>query len=100
MTTPTPSSSSLLWPDSEDLLQNILAVDPALWQQPLALAPSTLESVDLSHRQTETDNTSPGFPDDSSTIADDGKQAIQSLSSLINDTVCRSFAGPLLLLHI
>ncbi|KAL4801818.1 cytochrome P450 [Aspergillus unguis] len=70
-------ASGLLWPDSEELLQNIMAIDPTIWQQPLLLAPST----SMLDTQLPVYQDSPG-----STIADDGRHAIQSLSSLISDT--------------
>lgn len=74
-------SSNVLWPGSEELLQNILSIDPAVWQQPVALAPSTFGIAD-----SVTYNASPS---DSSTIADNGRQAVQSLSGLLSDTVYR-----------
>ncbi len=77
-------ASNLLWPDSEDLLHNIMSIDPTLWQQPLALAPSTVGLLDTSGDSLGANyQDSPG----SSTIADDGRQAIQSLNSLLSDTV-------------
>ncbi|KAL4792631.1 cytochrome P450 [Aspergillus venezuelensis] len=83
---PTDLTSGLLWPDSEELLHNIMSIDPSLWQQPLALAPSTLGMLDIPG-----DLTGGAFQDSpgSSTIADDGRQAVQSLSSLISDTFSR-----------
>lgn len=73
-------ASGLLWPDSEELLHNIMSIDPTLWQQPLALAPSTVGLLDTGEIGGYED--SPG-----GTIADDGRQAIQSLNSLLSDTV-------------
>ncbi|KAL3479642.1 hypothetical protein BJX99DRAFT_255370 [Aspergillus californicus] len=79
---PVDLASGLLWPDSEELLHNIMSIDPAIWQQPLALAPSTLGMMDLPSELMST-----GYHDSpTSTIADDGRQAIQSLSSMISDT--------------
>ncbi|KAL2844930.1 cytochrome P450 [Aspergillus pseudodeflectus] len=79
-------ASGLLWPDSEELLQNIMAIDPSIWQQPLALAPSTLGMAEMPG-----DMMNNGYQDSpsNSTIADDGRHAIQSLSSLISDTFSR-----------
>lgn len=77
--------SSLLWPDSEGLLQNILAIDPGIWNQPASLMPQTL-SIPPTPLQT----TSAGpciSPSNCSSIAEDGERAIQSLSGLINETV-------------
>jgi hypothetical protein len=77
-------TSGLLWPDSEELLHNIMSIDPSIWQQPLALAPSTLGMDEMPNDLMDTSyQDSPS----NSTIADDGRQAIQSLSSLISDTV-------------
>ncbi|RDW84107.1 uncharacterized protein DSM5745_04433 [Aspergillus mulundensis] len=80
---PVDLASGLLWPDSEELLQNIMSIDPTIWQQPLALAPATFGMVD-----TPGDFMGNGYQQSrgNSTIADDGRQAVQSLSSLINDT--------------
>ncbi|KAL4926708.1 cytochrome P450 [Aspergillus undulatus] len=79
-------ASGLLWPDSEELLHNIMSIDPSFWQQPLALAPSTLKMLDgLGGEFGNSFSDSPG----NSTIADDGRHAIQSLSSLISDTFSR-----------
>jgi hypothetical protein len=79
-------ASGLLWPDSEELLQNIMAIDPSIWQQPLALAPSTLGIAEMPGGMMHN-----GYQDSpsNSTIAD-GRHAIQSLSSLISDTVRKS----------
>jgi hypothetical protein len=38
------TDTSLFWPDSEGLLQNIISIDPALWEQPITLMPSTIAS--------------------------------------------------------
>ncbi|KAK6826916.1 hypothetical protein RU639_004424 [Aspergillus parasiticus] len=76
--------SSLLWPDSEGLLQNILAIEPGIWNQPAALMPQT-----LSIPPTPLPTTSDGrgiSPSNRSSIAEDGERAIQSLSGLINET--------------
>jgi hypothetical protein len=64
-----------------------MSIDPNIWQQPLALAPSTLGMTETPEEWMGTSGyqDSPG----NSTIADDGRQAIQSLSSLISDTVRR-----------
>ncbi|KAL4862949.1 hypothetical protein BDV12DRAFT_206864 [Aspergillus spectabilis] len=78
-------ASGLLWPDSEELLHNIMSIDPSIWQQPLALAPSTVGMIDVPGELSSNYQDSPG----NSTIADDGRQAIQSLSSLISDTFSR-----------
>ncbi|KAJ5368972.1 uncharacterized protein N7496_008732 [Penicillium cataractarum] len=78
--------SSLLWPDSEGLLQNILAIDSGIWNQPASLMPQTL-SIPPSPFQT----TSAGqgiSPSSCSSIAEDGERAIQSLSGIINETFC------------
>ncbi|KAL4982741.1 cytochrome P450 [Aspergillus falconensis] len=73
----------LLWPDSEQLLQNIMSIDPNIWQQPLALTPSTLAVLDTPGEFMENRyQQSPA----NSIIADDGRQAVQSLNSLISDT--------------
>ncbi|KAB8219518.1 hypothetical protein BDV33DRAFT_231543 [Aspergillus novoparasiticus] len=72
-----PDCSSLLWPDSEGLLQNILAIEPGIWNQPAALMPQT-----LSIPPTPLPTTSDG--------REDGERAIQSLSGLINETVIPS----------
>ncbi|KAL4744700.1 hypothetical protein BDW72DRAFT_212269 [Aspergillus terricola var. indicus] len=80
---PADLSSGLLWPDSEGLLENIMSIDPTVWQQPLALAPSTLGILDAPGEFAGNRNhQSPG----DSTIADDGRHAVQSLSSLLSDT--------------
>ncbi|KAL4995574.1 cytochrome P450 [Aspergillus recurvatus] len=80
---PTELASGLLWPDSEELLENIMSIDPTTWQQPIALAPSTLGILDAPGELTANSyQQSPG----NGTIADDGRQAVQSLDSLINDT--------------
>ncbi|KAL4915370.1 cytochrome P450 [Aspergillus aurantiobrunneus] len=81
---PADLTSGLLWPDSEELLHNIISLDPTIWQQPLALAPSTLGIIDTPGDSLNYQG-SPG----NSTIADDGRQAIQSLNSLISDTFSR-----------
>ncbi|KAL2863984.1 cytochrome P450 [Aspergillus lucknowensis] len=78
----------LLWPDSEELLHNIMSIDPSIWQQPLALAPSTVGMADVPG-DLGSNSTYQDSPASSSTIADDGRQAIQSLSSLIKDTFSR-----------
>ncbi|KAJ5432823.1 uncharacterized protein N7458_011979 [Penicillium daleae] len=78
--------SSLLWPDSEDLLQNILAIDPGIWNQPASLMPQTL-SIPPTPLQTTTDGRDVS-PSNRSSIAEDGERAIQSLSGLINETFC------------
>jgi hypothetical protein len=77
--------SSLLWPDSEGLLQNILAIDPGIWNQPASLMPQTL-SVPSTPLQTTSDGRGIS-PSNRSSIAEDGERAIQSLSGLINETV-------------
>ncbi|KAL5336015.1 cytochrome P450 [Aspergillus crustosus] len=83
---PADLASGLLWPDSEELLHNIMSIDPSIWQQPLALAPSTVGMIDVPGELISSSyQDSPG----SSTIADDGRQAIQSLSSLIGETFSR-----------
>ncbi|KAI9370216.1 cytochrome P450 [Aspergillus egyptiacus] len=82
---PADLAPGLLWPDSEDLLQNIMSIDPGAWQQPLPLAPLTLGISDVPDFLNATYLQSPA----NSTIADDGRQAIQSLSSMISDTFSR-----------
>ncbi|KAL4812284.1 cytochrome P450 [Aspergillus spinulosporus] len=84
-TRPTPAdlASGLLWPDSEGLLENIMSIDPTFWQQPLALAPSTLGMADTPGEFAENRNYQASG---NSTIADDGRHAVQSLSSLLSDT--------------
>lgn len=77
--------SSLLWPDSEGLLQNILAIDPGMWSQPASLMPQTF-SIPPTPLQTTSDGGSIA-PTNRSSIAEDGERAIQSLSGLINETV-------------
>ncbi|KAL2802248.1 cytochrome P450 [Aspergillus granulosus] len=79
-------ASGLLWPDSEELLHNIMSIDPSIWQQPLALAPSTLGMAEVPG---DLLNSSYQDSPTNSSIADDGRQAIQSLSSLISDTFSR-----------
>ncbi|KAF2738908.1 hypothetical protein EJ04DRAFT_509086 [Polyplosphaeria fusca] len=72
-------NSSLFWPDSEHLLQNIMSIDPALWEQPLAFLPPILDS-----------QTSPGttdLEDGVGSSAGEGQRAIQTLSALISNTV-------------
>ncbi|KAJ5875287.1 uncharacterized protein N7473_012634 [Penicillium subrubescens] len=76
--------SSLLWPDSEGLLQNILAIDPGIWNQPASLMPQTL-SIPPTPLQVTSDGRGIA-PSNRSSIAEDGERAIQSLSGLINET--------------
>ncbi|KAL3436070.1 cytochrome P450 [Aspergillus tetrazonus] len=80
---PADLAPGLLWPDSEGLLENIMSVDPFVWQQPLALAPSTLGIVDGSEEFAGNRNHQSSC---GNTIADDGRHAVQSLSSLLSDT--------------
>ncbi|KAF2473730.1 uncharacterized protein BDR25DRAFT_386592, partial [Lindgomyces ingoldianus] len=70
--------SSLFWPDSEHLLQNIMSIDPALWEQPMALMPPILENHTMSYSRATND-----LEDGSS----EGRRAIQTLSALISNTV-------------
>jgi hypothetical protein len=73
-------SSSLFWPDSENLLQNIMAIDPALWEQPVPLMPPILENqVSPLGEEIEDDTTN--------TSAGEGHRAIQTLSALLSNTV-------------
>lgn len=81
---PADLAPGLLWPDSEGLLENIMSVDPSIWQQPLALAPSTLGIVDGPEEFAGNRNHQSSC---GNTIADDGRHAVQSLSSLLSDTV-------------
>jgi hypothetical protein len=76
---PRTTETSLFWPDSEGLLQNIISIDPALWEQPMTLMPSALAS-----------RTPPSPSFDSgvtSTAGDEGHRAIQSLSAQLNNTL-------------
>ncbi|CBF87425.1 C2H2 finger domain transcription factor [Aspergillus nidulans FGSC A4] len=81
---PADLAPGLLWPDSEGLLENIMSVDPSVWQQPLALAPSTLGLEDAPEEFAGNRNHQSSC---GNTIADDGRHAVQSLSSLLSDTV-------------
>lgn len=75
-------NSSLFWPDSEDLLQNIMSVDPALWEQPITLMQPALGNQIPSLCTTDDleDGTSP-------MSAGEGHIAIQTLSTLLSKTV-------------
>jgi hypothetical protein len=73
------TNSNLFWPDSEGLLQNIMSIDPALWEQPMTLMPSALAS-----------NASPDLlfdPSMANTAGDEGHRAIQTLSTQLSNTL-------------
>jgi hypothetical protein len=71
--------TSLFWPDSEGLLQNIISINPALWAQPTTMMPSAVAS-----RASPCPPIDPGM---SSTAGDEGRRAIQSLSAQLSNTV-------------
>ncbi|KAH7116126.1 hypothetical protein B0J11DRAFT_539292 [Dendryphion nanum] len=76
------NGSSLFWPDSEDLLQNIMSIDPSLWEQPISLMQPALNNhISLI---TTTSNVN---EDISPTSAGEGHRAIQTLSTLLSNTV-------------
>jgi hypothetical protein len=73
------TETSLFWPDSEGLLQNIISIDPALWEQPITLMPSALASRN---------SPNPSFDmSAASTAGDEGHRAIQSLSAQLSNTL-------------
>jgi hypothetical protein len=70
---------TLFWPDAEDLLQNIMSIDPALWEQPVTLIPSALAS-----------HASPDMmldPSLADTAGNEGHRAIQTLSAQLSSTL-------------
>lgn len=76
---PPPHNSFLFWPDSEQLLQNILSIDPTILDQPPAFLPPAPGS-----------QASPGWDcvfDNANEGVDEGHRAIQTLSTLLNNTV-------------
>lgn len=76
---PAMPNSTLFWPDSESLLQNIMSIDPALWEQPGTMMPSVLTS-----------QASPELlfdPSATSTAGDEGHRAIQTLSAQLSNTL-------------
>ncbi|ORY16996.1 hypothetical protein BCR34DRAFT_75745 [Clohesyomyces aquaticus] len=75
-------SPGLFWPDSESLLQNIMSLDPALWEQPMALMPPVLESIPPFPRSASEDGEG-----SANSTAGEGHRAIQTLSALISNTV-------------
>ena len=72
-------NSILFWPDSEHLLQNILSIDPALWGQPPTFVPPS-----QSHQSPPGLDPSQGCLHDG---IDQGQRAIQTLSTLLSNTV-------------
>lgn len=73
------SESGLFWPDAEGLLENIMSLDPALWDQPMSMLPSALGS-----------HASPVLSFEQSvygTAGDEGQRAIQSLSAQLSSTL-------------
>jgi hypothetical protein len=72
-------NSTLFWPDSEDLLQNIMSIDPALWEQPMTLLPSALASHTCPDMMLD-----PSLAD---TADNEGHRAIQTLSAQLSSTL-------------
>lgn len=73
------TSSTLFWPDSEGLLQNIMSIDPALWEQPMTLMPSALTSQASPDPMFSSTTPSRG--------GDEGHRAIQTLSAQLSSTL-------------
>lgn len=76
---PQSNNSFLFWPDSEQLLQNILSIDPTLLDQPPAFLPPPPGS-----------QASPGWDyvfGSATEGLDEGQRAIQTLSTLLSNTV-------------
>ena len=77
--------SSLLWPDSEELLHSILSVGPAAWEQ---RAPSMPQTFEESPNTLDSTSDGPGITRSGQcTIVEDGERAIQSLSGLLGEAV-------------
>lgn len=91
--------SSLLWPDSETFLQNILTLDPMAWDQSMADTRQVTSVYDESHlppslpnvlqhdaygldKDNNDDNTEEYSP-----AAIDGHRAVQTVNGLVRRTV-------------
>jgi hypothetical protein len=100
------SSSSLLWPDSEDLLQSILTLDPMTWDQSTAgasqsasfyddvylpqLPQSTLydgNNYNLERSSNIQNNYQDAVDKQYSPAAANGDQAVQTVNGLVTRTV-------------
>jgi hypothetical protein len=78
--------SSLLWPDSEELLHSILRVGPGAWEQ---RAPSMPQTFGESPNPLSSTSEGPFIlPPGRCAIVEDGERAIQSLSGLLGEAVC------------
>ena len=93
------SSGSLIWPDSEDLLQTIMQLNPMLWEQPIAFMPLAQEPfLNMSSAPGESGGAGMGgagagiprtdTPSQNPQL-NSGYGAIQTLNGLIKTTVSR-----------
>ncbi|KAJ5289792.1 ATPase inhibitor, partial [Penicillium atrosanguineum] len=79
--------SSLLWPDSEELLHSILSVGPGAWEQ---RAPSMPQTFEEPYNPVESKSDGPDIsPSDRSALVEDGERAIHSLSGLLGEAFCK-----------
>lgn len=80
-------SSSLLWPDSENLFLSL--TDGALWDNSL---PGFMSLDNLPHSVSETTAAPPVAVDlspyDEPTVTEDGRRAVQATNGLLTNTVC------------
>ncbi|KAF6816588.1 C2H2 type zinc finger domain protein [Colletotrichum plurivorum] len=79
-------SSSLLWPDSEDLFQSLMAADGMSWDQSMA---SLIPAPELPHQPGPVSSrASVGTPgDDELAAAEDGHRAVQTINGLLTNTL-------------
>lgn len=74
------SSSSLLWPDSEDLFQSLTSNDGDPWDSTMSRQ-SAVPFFDLSQAQALP------TPSENAAITDDGQRAVQATNGLLTNTV-------------
>lgn len=74
---------ALFWPESEHLLQNIMSIDPALWEHPTAFIPIVpdLRTSPACAGAVSSDKSG------SDTGGREGQDAISTLSTLLSNTV-------------
>jgi hypothetical protein len=78
--------STLIWPDSEEFLRNIMSFDTMTWDNGmLGSAPTPPGPFDTLRIQTT--NMTKYSPADQSSPAEDGHRAVQAVSGLITSTV-------------
>lgn len=79
-------STSLLWPDSEDLFQSLMSADGMSWDQSM---PGLIPAPELTHQlgsaRPRASVSTPG--DDELAAAEDGHRAVQTINGLLTNTV-------------